>query len=360
MEEEVEKLYRRVCPPQKELPKLKAGKPLKKADMHLHTSFSKEHIPGGRTRYYGWEHLVNFLVFIFSIRKKLFNYKSFKMPDLKNYELYSHLPYSPKHLFDNAVNAGMDFVPITDHNTIDGALWLMKKYPRLGKRVIIGEEVSAFLGKRDYEIHVGVFGINEKHHEEIQARREKASRLVRYLKKNDIVFALNHISAYNWSQIFPISKKQIKECIKMFDIFEVRNGIMGASHNKVLEIIATLYNKGMIAGTDTHCLRAGRTYTAAYASSKEGFLQQVKNKESYVFGKHGSTKIMESEVMDKFLNYHKVSIDGQKIFSGRNAFYDFVFKKLGARTVGKLNEFLGMQLEQQNLKAVFKFIKKKA
>lgn len=334
------------------------GKKLKKADMHVHTSFSKEYVPGGKTKYYGWEKLMNFLVFIFSLREKIIGSGKFKMPNLKKYELYSYLPYSPKKVYDDAIKAGMDYVVITDHDTIEGALSLLDQYPELKDKVIVGEEVSSRLDKKGYEIHIGVYDINKKQHEEIQSKKHHAQTLVNYLKKEKILFALNHISAYNWQQIKPISKKQVQQCINMFDIIEVRNGIMGEYHNKLSEILAKLFDKGITAGTDTHCLRAGRTYTAAYADSKKEFLDQIRKKQSFVFGKHGSIDIMKDEVMDKFIHYDNFFIDGQKIFEKRKKLYDFIFRKIGTRTVAQLNSFVGMQMEHQNLLSVYRYVRK--
>lgn len=277
--ESIEKEYERLCNHRKQLPSSMNSRPLKKADMHVHTSFSKEIIPGGINRHHGYEKITNFaLRLLFAYRKafysKNFYGKPLEVPDFKNYDLYFHLPYNPKEVFDDAVKSGMDFIPITDHNTIDGALWLLKKYPSLSKRVIVGEEVSSCL-ETDYDVDVGVYGINKIQHEEIQAKRENARKLEAYLKKNGILFALNHITGYIWGHFRPIRKDEVKSCINLFDIFEVRNGMIDELNNKVTELLAKISRRGAIAGTDSHSLRIGKTYTAAYANTKEEFLEQV-------------------------------------------------------------------------------------
>jgi len=358
----ISKAYEKFCNHKRKLPSSFEGKPIKKADMHVHTSFSKETIPGGRNRHYGYEKITNFLLSLLVLYRKLSMgrkfYKSpYELKLSKNYDLYFHLPYSPKEVFDNAVNAGMDFVPITDHNTIEGALWLIKKYPSLAKRIIVGEEVSSVINKK-YFIDVGVYDINRKAHEEIQARRGDARKLVIYLRKNGILFSINHMTAYLWGHIKPISSEEISNCIKLFDIFEVRNGMLAGINNKITEVLAAVYKKGMVAGTDSHLLRTGKTYTAAYANSKEEFLEQIRQKKSYACGRHGSPYIMKKEIIDKFSNYKNIFLDGKKLFPGQSRFHDFVFDKIGKRVAGKIEGFVGTGMEIENAKSVLEYLKK--
>jgi len=353
---EIDKLHSKLCPELK-LPSSIEGKPLTKADMHVHTFYSKEEIPGGKNKYYGYEKITNFGIRLLYLYRKFFTKMKFKLPDMQKYGIYFHLPYSPKQVFDSAIKAGMDFVPLTDHNTIEGALWLINNYPATKKRVIVGEEVSSFLDKKR-EIHLGIYGLNKKHHDEIQAKKQSARHLVRYLQSHGIVFSLNHITGYIWGQFRPISQDEIRQGMELFDIMEVRNGIMGESNNKVSEILAKIYNKGMIAGTDSHSLRVGETYTAAYAKTKEDFLEQIRQKKSHVFGKHGNLSIMGRELVDKFSNYKNLFIDGKRLFPEGTWFHEFVFEKIGKRSTLKLNDFIGTTLENENVKSVFRYIKK--
>ena len=47
----------------------------------------------------------------------------------------------PEHLYRTAKQRGMDYVTITDHNRIDGALLLKEKYPQ---DVLIGLEATTY------------------------------------------------------------------------------------------------------------------------------------------------------------------------------------------------------------------------
>ena len=363
VQQQIDELYKKICPSRK-IPLSIDGKHLKKADMHVHTYFSKELIPGGKNRQHVYARITDLLLSILYTYRKMFYSRNFygkplKVPDLRNYELYFHLPYMPKQVFDSAVKAGMDFVPITDHDTIDGAMDLIKKYPNFKKRVIVGEEVSATL-ERKYDMHIGVYGINAKHHDEIQAKKNDARQLVRYLKGQNILFALNHITGYIWGQIRPINSNEIKKCLELFETLEARNGIMEENNNKISEILAKICNKGITAGTDSHSLRVGKTYTAAYAGSKEEFLEKIRNKQSFVFGVHGTRNVMGRELIDKFSNYKNLFINGERLFPEGGWFHDFVFDRIGKKTSDKLNDFIGTSIERENTKSVLRFLRKSA
>jgi hypothetical protein len=63
-----------------------------------------------------------------------------------------------------AKRAGMDFVTLTDHETIEGALALAHR-----PDFFVGEEVSAYLPEEDGYVDVLVYGLDEEAHGEAQA-----------------------------------------------------------------------------------------------------------------------------------------------------------------------------------------------
>jgi len=64
----------------------------------------------------------------------------------------------PETIYKKAKAAGMDFVTITDHNTIDGVLLLQKNHP---EDVILGSELSCFFPNDNCEVHILVYGFTE-------------------------------------------------------------------------------------------------------------------------------------------------------------------------------------------------------
>src|SRR3954463_14466107 len=72
-------------------------------------------------------------------------------------ECYSH----PDEVYAQAKRRGMDFVTITDHDTIDGALRIAMRAD-----VLVGEELTCWFPEDDCKMHVLVYGITPDDHAE--------------------------------------------------------------------------------------------------------------------------------------------------------------------------------------------------
>jgi hypothetical protein len=114
----------------------------------------------------------------------------------------------------------------------------------------------------------------------------------------------------------------------------------------------------MVAGSDSHSVRAGKTFTAAYAKNKEEFLNQIMQKNSFVFGRHGSPAVLQSEFADKFMRYDNLILNKEPLFPAGSRFHRFVFQKIGKYAGEKLNEFVGGAIERENGRIVLKYMKK--
>ena len=115
----------------------------KRADLHLHTSHS------------GWRRL--------------------RMIDAQD----SYV--TPEAAFAAARRRGMDFVCFTDHDTIDGARVFLDRHPEEEPRVIVGEEREVLLPGTRQWLHLGVYGLDERDHRELQRRRRDAHDTIAYL-----------------------------------------------------------------------------------------------------------------------------------------------------------------------------------
>src|SRR5215212_1608084 len=65
---------------------------------------------------------------------------------------------NPEDVYRLAKERGMSFVTLTDHDSIDGALYLLNKYPDLPD-FFIGEEVETYFPETNQRIHIGVWGL---------------------------------------------------------------------------------------------------------------------------------------------------------------------------------------------------------
>ena len=83
---------------------------------------------------------------------------------------------------------------VGDHRSrwIDGALELLDARPDLDD-VIVGEEVSCWLPDSGIEVHLGVYGMTERLHRELQPLRRNAFDVAACLREAGVFFALNHL-----------------------------------------------------------------------------------------------------------------------------------------------------------------------
>jgi hypothetical protein len=92
---------------------------------------------------------------------------------------------SPEGVYRRAKARGMDLVTITDHDNIDGALAIADR-----PDVIVGCEVTAVFPGDGVAVHLGVLGITEEQHREIQRLRHDIRELLPYLKRERVFTTL--------------------------------------------------------------------------------------------------------------------------------------------------------------------------
>src|SRR5580658_8806147 len=86
----------------------------------------------------------------------------------------------PQEVYETLKRRGMDLVTVTDHDSID-AVEPLRRYPDF----FLSEEVSC-ITTSGTEIHVGAYGIEERHHVELQRRRKDVPALAAYLREQNI------------------------------------------------------------------------------------------------------------------------------------------------------------------------------
>ena len=97
----------------------------------------------------------------------------------------------PRKIYDIARARGMDYVTITDHDTIDGAMEIAHL-----PQTFISEEISAYFPDDKCEIHVLAWNITEAQHREITRLRTNIYELAPYLRGQGIAHVfLPHFAA---------------------------------------------------------------------------------------------------------------------------------------------------------------------
>src|SRR5262249_37556071 len=142
---------------------------------------------------------------------------------------------------------GMDLVTVTDHDSVDASEQL-RRYPDF----FLSEEITC-LTPCGNEIHVGVYGIEERHHIELQARRNDIERLPAYLKEERIFLSINHVFSS------PAGKRPDRDFSlfeELFPAVETRNGAIPQINNRSASRLARQWRKAAVGGSDAHTLDA--------------------------------------------------------------------------------------------------------
>jgi len=126
----------------------------------------------------------------------------------------------PRDLHRQLIKKGMDFVTITDHDTIDGCLQIADL-----PKTFLSEQVTTYFPQDQCKIHLLVWGISEAQHAEIVAVRENIFDLQQYLQKAKIAHAVAH-------PLYSINGKleasHLERLILLFKNFEGINGLRDA------------------------------------------------------------------------------------------------------------------------------------
>lgn len=209
----------------------------------------------------------------------------------------------PEAIFRTALARGMDFVTITDHNRIDGALELAKLHP---DRTIVGVESTAYFPEDGTKVHILIYGLNQAQFETIQELRSDLYRLRDFLIEQGLAHAVAHPT---YSLKGALTVEHLEKLVLLFDCFESRNGGRNKRMNTDIEelldeltdhdivTLADRYDlspanpagsgKGRIGGSDDHSgLYVGATYTEADASTPEEFLTRIVDRNSHARGRH--------------------------------------------------------------------------
>src|SRR5580692_8680587 len=93
----------------------------------------------------------------------------------------------PIEVYNGLKRLGMSIVTLTDHDSIDAAE-VLRRYPDF----FLSEEVTVRMPSGT-EAHLGVYGMAERDHAEIQRRRKDFVSLLMYLTERKLFFSANHI-----------------------------------------------------------------------------------------------------------------------------------------------------------------------
>lgn len=140
----------------------------------------------------------------------------------------SYTPPTEAHRMATA--AGMDFVTLTDHETIDGGLTLLDRTDFLP-----GVEVCAVFPEGGSSVDLLIYGLDSGQHAEIQALRGDVYGLVDYLREAKLVHVLAHPMFESGG---PLDRAGVEKRLVLFGLWECINGSRPANQNRLAERVA--------------------------------------------------------------------------------------------------------------------------
>jgi glycosyltransferase involved in cell wall biosynthesis/predicted metal-dependent phosphoesterase TrpH len=188
----------------------------------------------------------------------------------------------PAEVYELAKRRGMDFVTITDHDTIAGVLEIAQL-----PDVFVSVELTAWFRGEPQAVHVLCYGITPDDHEWLQAHRGDVEMCAGYMDERQIACALAH--PY-YTVAAPLSARHRRRLAELFEIWETRNGARARELNRpAATYVATRDGIG-IGGSDDHAgVDVGRTYTETpRARTPEEFLAHVRRGSALARGAQGS------------------------------------------------------------------------
>jgi glycosyltransferase involved in cell wall biosynthesis/predicted metal-dependent phosphoesterase TrpH len=195
-----------------------------------------------------------------------------------------HLPEcatEPEEVYELAKARGMDFVTITDHDTIAGAL----KIAHL-PGVFISEELTVWFKNEPQAVHVLCYGITPADHEWLQAHNDSVEDCAAYLNEREITAALAHPF---YAVEAPLTARHRRRLAQLFPIWETRNGSRAKELNLPAFVYIETHGGTGIGGTDDHAgIDIGRTFTETpKAHNAVEFLSHIRAGEATSHGDQG-------------------------------------------------------------------------
>ncbi|HEY7091267.1 MAG TPA: glycosyltransferase [Tepidisphaeraceae bacterium] len=212
----------------------------------------------------------------------------------------------PDQVYAQARLRGMDFVTLTDHDSIEGALQIAHR-----PDVLVGEELTCWFPEDGCKMHVLVYGISQEDHDALQSRARNIYDVAEYIESHNVAHAVAHPI---YRQNDKLERWHLERLILLFKGFECLNGAHSSLHREAFEPLLNALDereisrlsethgigprwpepwaKARIGGSDDHgLLNVGRTWTEfpPDAKSTEDVLRYLREGVCMPGGEAGSS-----------------------------------------------------------------------
>jgi predicted metal-dependent phosphoesterase TrpH len=206
-------------------------------------------------------------------------------PDISRVDLHcrSSACAPPEQVYALAKQRGMDFVTITDQDSIAAASAIADR-----PDVFVSVELTARFRDAPQTVHVLCWDVSKYHHEWLQRHRDDIEMCAAYLREHAVACALAHPFLPVCEA--PLTPRQRRRLAELFCTWEVRNGALPRALNVPASIYLGAHHGNGVGGSDdTAGVHVGRTYTETpAAATPRQFLAHVRAGRSDAHGEEGN------------------------------------------------------------------------
>ena len=221
----------------------------------------------------------------------------------------------PLEAYRNALAMGMDFVAITDHDSVEGALRLFEFCRVDLRKIIVGEEVECTFPETGQWVHVNVLGLTEEDHGELQRLKRDVRDVTGYCSARGLLAILNHpFQSYRGHKSV---EAYVEDILSLFTHVEGLNGGVSQLQNRAVGALCAVaaeqgHTLTQVGGSDAHtAARIGKAWTETQANTVPAFLSEVHAGRCHPGGTTQGTWGMFCEVERVIATYYA------RLYSGR-------------------------------------------
>lgn len=269
----------------------------------------------------------------------------------------------PLEIYRQATKRGMDFVTITDHDSIDGVAALLNR-----PDVISGEELTCYFPEDECKMHVLLWGITPADHQALQAMSRNIYHVAEYVECGRIAHAVAHPV---YRQNDRLERWHLERLILLFKGFECLNGAHSVLHREAFEpmldaltpqsleemsrrqrILARWpepWRKARTGGSDDHSLlNIGRTWTEfpGDCDSVEQVLECLRDGRCQPGGEAGSSVKLAHNFIGVGARYFGKQMLSRQKGSAANAIRRTISVLVGSGRKLRKREILGIAARQ--------------
>src|SRR3954468_3956006 len=145
----------------------------------------------------------------------------------------------PREVYAQAKRRGMDFVTITDHDSVEGVARIANE-----PGVVWGEELTCWFPEDDCKMHVLVYGITRDDHDALQSLANNIYEVAEFVERNAIAHAVAH-PIYRQNE--KLERWHLERLLLIFKGFECLNGAHSPLHREAFEPVLERLNAGEIS-----------------------------------------------------------------------------------------------------------------